>query len=270
MRHFVHIGYKGTRYAGWQYQPAQLSVQQVLESSLGKILKCPVTIYGCGRTDAGVHASQFFFHVDIDGMWDFDLFFRWNRILPEDIAIFDIIPMQGLPHARFDATQRVYDYFIHTYKDPFLNEGSSFYLRKSLNLEEMKKAVALLPRYKDYHAFCKSPDKNEHTICHVSSASLFISGDGRRIRFRISSNRFLARMIRILARKLIEIGDGTLSVDQFESHFISRETPALILPAHPQGLYLSKVTYPYLDLDVKGDFSGPGLSPENFWKELPC
>ncbi len=265
MRYFVHIGYRGTRYAGWQYQPGQLSVQEVLESSLSKILKTQVTIFGCGRTDAGVHASQFFFHVDIEVKWDFDLFFRWNRILPDDIAIFDIIPMQGLPHARFDATQRVYDYFIHTSKDPFLSESSSFYLRESLNLSEMKKAAAMLPAYKDYHAFCKSPDKNEHTICHVSSAKLFINEAGNRIRFRISSNRFLGRMIRILSRKLIEIGDGTLSADQFESHLISKKTPALILPAHPQGLYLSKVTYPYLDLEVKADFSG---KPEVVWREL--
>ncbi|MHB1179704.1 MAG: tRNA pseudouridine synthase A [Daejeonella sp.] len=268
MRYFVHIGYKGTRYAGWQYQPEQLSVQQVLESSLSKILKIPVTIFGCGRTDAGVHASQFFFHVDIGDKWDFDLFFRWNRILPDDIAVFDIMPMPGLPHARFDAIQRTYDYFIHTCKDPFLGESSSFYPRDNLDLVEMKKAVALLPEYKDFRAFCKSPDKNVHTICHVSSASLFINEAGNRIRFRISSNRFLGRMIRILARKLIEIGDGALSVEQFESHLISKKTPSLILPAPPQGLYLSKVTYPYLDLDVKGDFSGLGLMPGSFWKEL--
>lgn len=265
MRYFVHIAYKGTRYYGWQWQPNQLSVQEVIESSLSKILKNPIPIFGCGRTDSGVHASQFFFHMDIEKEWDFDLFFRLNMTLPDDISVFDIIPMLDKPHARFDAVQRVYDYFIHTYKDPFLNEKSSLYLREGFNLQEMKKAVALLPRYNDYRAFCKSPDKNEHTICHVSSASLFTNNNGDRIRFRISSNRFLGRMIRILTRKLIEIGDGTLSVDEFESHFISKQTPVLILPAQPQGLYLSKVTYPYLDLEVKGDFSS-GL--ENFWKEV--
>jgi len=268
MRYFVHIGYKGTRYAGWQYQPDQLSVQQVLESSLGKILKTIVKIFGCGRTDAGVHASQFFFHVDIEAKWDFDLFFRWNRILPDDIAIFDIIPMQGLPHARFDATQRTYDYFIHTYKDPFLSDSSALYLRGDMNLKAMKQAVDLLPKYKDYRAFCKSPDKNEHTICHVSSASLFINQTGDRIRFSISSNRFLGRMIRILTRKLIEISDGTLSVDEFEGHFISKETPDLIFPAPSQGLYLSKVIYPDLDLEVRGDFSNLNTPDKTPWIEL--
>lgn len=267
MRYFVHISYKGTRYFGWQNQPNKVSVQEVLETSISKIFKFPVIVYGCGRTDAGVHASQFFFHVDIEQEWDFDLLFRWNRILPDDIAIFDIIPVEGQPHARFDAVRRTYDYFIHTYKDPFLSESSALYSLPDLNLTAMKKAVTLLPKYNDYRAYCKSPDKNEHTICNVSSALLFTNPNGNRIRFQISSNRFLGRMIRILTRKLLEIGSGTLTVDEFESHLISKQTPALILPAHPQGLYLSKVTYPFLDLPVKGDFRVDNAS-KNFWTEV--
>ena len=70
---------------------------------LAKFLKAPVTIIGCGRTDAQVHATQFFFHMDVETEWDFDLLFRLKKLLPDDIAMFDIIPMQGLPHARFDA-----------------------------------------------------------------------------------------------------------------------------------------------------------------------
>jgi len=267
LRYFVHMSYKGTRYFGWQYQPNKLSVQEVLQTTLSKILKNPIIIYGCGRTDAGVHASQFFFHFDTEANWDFDLFFRWNRVLPDDIAIFDIIPVASLDHARYNAVLRTYDYFIHTYKDPFLNESSALYLLPDLNLQEMKKAVMLLPKYNDYRPYCKSPDKNEHNICNVSSAALFTNASGNRIRFQISSNRFLGRMIRILSRKLIEIGTGTFSVDEFESHLITKQTPALILPAHPQGLYLSKVTYPFLDLPVKSDFNRESES-KYLWKEL--
>ncbi len=260
----MHIAYKGTKYFGWQRQPDKLSVQEIIEDCLARIFKKPVTIYGCGRTDAGVHASQYFFHMDIEKPWNFDLFFRLNRILPDDISLLDIIPVNEEKHARHDAVQRAYDYFIHTYKDPFLSENSSLYLRKSFRLDEMKKAVALLPKYDDYRAFCKSPDKNEHTICRVSAASLYINSKGDRIRFSISANRFLGRMIRILSRKLIEIGDGALSVDEFESHLISRNIPAKILPAHAQGLYLSKVTYPFLDLKPRAVFPGS----EEIWKEV--
>ncbi|RQO67372.1 tRNA pseudouridine(38-40) synthase TruA [Pedobacter sp. KBW06] len=255
MRYFVHIGYHGLHFNGWQKQPGILNIQGVLEQALTQVLKTPVFINGCGRTDAQVHASQFFFHMDIEQPWDFDLVFRLNKLLPGSIAIFDIIPMTGMQHARFDAVQRCYDYFIHTYKSPFLNGLSAFYLLKDLHIDKMQQAAALLPQYKDYRPFCTSPDKYEHTICNVMSAGLTVDRSGDRLRFQISSNRFLSKMIRIIMGQLLKIGKGELSVDQFEHYLISKETPLLITPAHPQGLYLSKVTYPYLNLPPRTEFS---------------
>jgi len=255
LRYFVHIAYNGLQYGGWQKQPNVWNVQGVIENALSQIFKMPVAINGCGRTDAQVHASQFFFHMDLEQVWDFDLIFRLNKLLPRNIAVFDIIPMEGLPHARFDAVQRSYDYFLHTYKDPFLNGLSSFYLLKNLRFDEMKAAVALLPKYKDYRAFCTSPDKYEHTLCFVRSASLLMDEREDKIRFQISANRFLGKMIRIIMGQLLKIGRGTSSVDEFENYLVSRKTPALITPAHPQGLYLSRVVYPYLDLAPRVDFS---------------
>lgn len=255
MRYFVHIGYNGLQYNGWQKQPGVLNVQGVLEKTLSSILKTELFINGCGRTDAHVHASQFFFHVDIDQVWDFDLVFRLNKALPVNIAVFDIIPMEGLPHARFDAVFRSYDYFLHTYKDPFLNGLSSFYLLDNLDFDQMKKAAAVLPKYRDFKPFCTSPDKYEHTICHVMEAKLSVDANGDRLRFKISSNRFLGKMIRIIMGQLLKIGKGTLSVEEFENYLITLTTPPLITPAHPQGLYLSKVTYPYLNLPPRTEFS---------------
>lgn len=255
MRYFVHIGYNGLHYGGWQKQPGVANVQGVLEKALSKVLKTTVFINGCGRTDAHVHASQFFFHMDVEREWDFDLIFRMNKLLPANIALFDVIPMDGLQHARFDAVKRSYDYFLHTYKSPFLNGLSSFYLLDHLNFAEMKRAVALLPKYKDYRCFCTSPDKYEHTICNVMSADLFTDQKGDRLRFQISANRFLSKMIRIIMGQLLKVGRGVQSVDQFEHYLINLETPELITPAHPQGLYLSKVTYPYLNLPPREEFS---------------
>jgi tRNA pseudouridine38-40 synthase len=256
MRYFFHIGYHGTRYSGWQKHAGVASVQDIFETALSQLLKTVVAVNGCGRTDAQVHASQFFFHVDIEQEWNFDLFFRLNKILPDDIAVFDIIPMRGLPHARFDAIQRSYDYFIHTYKDPFLSGFSALYPETSLHIDEIKKAVALLPLYNDYRAFCKMPNRIDHTICHVSSAALYVDKTGDRLRFHISANRFLSKMIRIIIGRLLEIGRGQMTVDEFEGHLISGQTPKIIIPAYPQGLYLSKITYPYLDIPARPTFSG--------------
>jgi tRNA pseudouridine38-40 synthase len=202
-----------------------------------------------------VHASQFFFHTDVERDLDDEFFFRLNKILPDDISVFDIIPMQGLCHARFDAVQRSYDYFIHTRKDPFLSNFSALYLLPKFDLDNMKAAAALLPRYNDYRGFCKMPDRNDHTICNVSSAGLFVSNSGDKIRFQISANRFLSKMVRIIIGRLLEIGERKMSVDEFEHYLINKETPKIIIPAYPQGLYLSKVTYPYLDLQPSTTFT---------------
>jgi tRNA pseudouridine38-40 synthase len=269
LRYFVHISYHGLHYRGWQIQPGVLNVQGIIEKALSQVLKTPVAINGCGRTDAQVHASQFFFHMDIIEPWDFDLVFRLNKLLPSSIAVHEIIPMEGLPHARFDAVMRSYDYFIHTYKNPFLSGLSSYYLYEKLDFDKMKQAAALLPLYKDYHAFCISPEKYEHTICNVMSARLLVDDNGDRLRFQISSNRFLGKMIRIIMGQLLKIGRGLVSVDEFEGHLISKITPALITPAHPQGLYLSRVVYPYLNLKPRTNFSAI-LQPQDdpVWKPL--
>lgn len=266
MRYFLHIAYKGNDYFGWQRQANKLSVQEIIEDKLAKIFKKTIPIHGCGRTDSGVHASQYFFHTDIEMTWNFDLLFRLNSILPDDISVFDIIPVKADANARFDAIERTYDYYIHTYKDPFLNEFSSFYLMGKLDLAKMKKAVDLLPQYEDYRAFCKSPNKNENTICQISSAQLFVNEEGNRIKFSISSNRFLARMIRIIVYKLIQIGDSKLSLNEFESLLISKSTNTKNLAAHPQGLYLSKINYPYINLENKSEFMK--IEKKDYWQEI--
>lgn len=251
MRYFFHIAYQGQFFSGWQKQQGVKSVQEVIEQTLFKIFKKTIPIIGCGRTDAHVHASQFFFHADIEEEFDFDLLFRLNMALTYNIAVFDIIKMEGKPHARFDAVQRKYDYFIHTYKDPFLSTQSSLYQYANLNTVKMAEAVKLLPKYKDYRPFCTHPNKYEHTICNVMEASLYVNAKGDRIRFNIASNRFLGKMIRILMGKILKIGQGELSVDEFENHLITLETPKILKPAQPTGLYLSKVTYPYLNIEPR-------------------
>ena len=242
-RFFFHLAFHGQHYHGWQRQVSGLGVQEVLEMALKKVLKTTITVNGCGRTDAGVHASQFFFHADLPESKGFDLLLRLNQNLPPDIAIFDILPVHEGAHARFDAVERTYDYFIHTYKDPFLHMGSAYYGERPLDLVSMKAAVAVLPRYDDYYAFCKSPASFEHTICRVSAARLWVDKSGERLRFQITANRFLTGMIRIIVGRLLEVGTGRMDVETFERHLRDRQTPTILTPAYPQGLYLSKVRY---------------------------
>lgn len=267
MKYFFHIAFRGKNYHGWQKNGKVMSVQQMIEEKLEKVLKSKIEINGCGRTDAQVNASQFFFHANLNQEWNETILFRVNKILPDDISIFEVIPVKEKAHARFDAVQRQYDYFIHTYKDPFLSEISSLYLDLKIDVESLKQATEVLTKYQDFRCFCTTPDKNEHTICQVSSAKWLVSANGERLRFQISSNRFLGKMVRIIVGQLLRVATNDLSVEDFENYLIQKETPKILFPAHPQGLYLSKVVYPYLDLQPKSDFFNLNLSDNN-WREL--
>ncbi len=256
MIYFLHIAFEGTNYHGWQWQPKAVSVQETIEKALHKIFKMPVTVYGCGRTDSGVHASQYIMHIDVAAPYDFDLAFRLNKNLPEDIAVYEVIQMEEGQHSRYDAISRTYDYFIHLYKDPILDKYSSSYHRlQDLDILSMKKAAAILPKYSDFKSVCKRPDDYKHTHCKVTESKLYVDPSGRRLWFTITADRFLRSMVRLLVTYLLKIGTRQLSVDEFE-HILKNQVmvPNLML-AMPQGLYLSKVEYPYLKIAPRKDFN---------------
>lgn len=246
-RYFFQLAYLGSHYRGWQWQKGVRSIQQTIEEVLASILKQPkMTIVGCGRTDAEVHASQFFFHTDWSGPLPDKLLFILNKRLPKDLSIQAIIPVEGHPHSRFDALERSYDYFIHLEKDAFLHQQSTLYLEQ-LDLAAMQQAVNLLTKYEDYQAFCKQPEQYNTTICQMQQAQLYQSPDGKRLRFHLTANRFLRGQIRILTQKLLEIGTQKFTVAAFEQALATQQRPSSIRPAPAQGLFLSYIRYPFLN-----------------------
>ena len=149
MKYFLHLAYKGTNYHGWQWQPNVISVQQVIEEALAKVFKKEkMSIAGCGRTDAGVHASQYYAQVKIEESFDFDPVFRLNKILPPDIRIYEMIPVVQNMHAQHSPISRCYTYYFHTQPNPFINDVSTF-VEQELDFEKMKSAVALLSKYEN-------------------------------------------------------------------------------------------------------------------------
>ena len=246
MKYFLHISYDGRNYRGWQQQVDAPSVQEEIETTLKRILKVDTPVYGCGRTDSGVHASQFFLHLFIESPIEYDLKFRLNKNLPSDIVVHDIWEMKGDEHARFDATSRTYDYFFHSFRDPVLDHYSSLYDLKSYDIAAMKKAVRLIGQQTDFKSVCKQSELYTHTRCEVSHMALILDEQQERMRFTITANRFLRGMVRLCVYFLLEIGSGKLSLEEFE-HILS---DGLIVenmkPALANGLYLSRVEYPYL------------------------
>jgi len=265
MRFFLHLSYSGFNYRGWQRQSNVISVQEIIENRLTSIFKEPVFITGCGRTDAEVNANQYFAHFNREDYWDFDLMFRLNKCLPDDISIHDIIPVDNNHHARYNAKRRSYDYYIHTEKNSFLRKYSTLYTESILDIDKMGEAIEIIKRQKDFRAFCITPESHKSTDCIVYDVKLFTSLDHKKIRFHIECNRFLRGMIRILVGHLFAIGSNKQSLETFESHFISNQTPEKFDVAHPQGLYLSKVEYPYLSIPTKPIFFGDS---DDYWEEV--
>jgi tRNA pseudouridine38-40 synthase len=268
-RYFLHLAFNGKSYHGWQRQPNAISVQETIETALQRVLKRPVPVLGCGRTDALVHASQYFCHADLPATFAFDATERFNRAFPADISLFDVLTVAPKANARFDATERTYDYFLHFEKDAFLDGRSTWLHDVALNTAAMRQAVGVLTRYDDYYAFCKSPAKFNTTICRVKAAGLWVSADGKRLRFQITANRFLTGMVRIIVGRLLEVGRNRMSVEQFEHHLRDKKTPRCITGAFPQGLYLSKICYPYLEMPQRTHSTGVFLNDvPGFWIPL--
>jgi len=212
MRYFITLSFDGTDYCGWQRQPHSPSVEETLEKSLSTILRQPVEVVGAGRTDTGVHARKMVAHFDTEAATD-NLAFRLNRLLPKDIAVDKIEPVDEGMHARFSATSRTYHYYIHTRKSPFLRRFSTEYLYQ-LDFDLMNEAARRLLDYDDFGAFCKSHTDVKTTLCQLSEARWESLGEGRWM-FVITANRFLRNMVRAIVGTLLLVGRGRLTVDDF-------------------------------------------------------
>jgi tRNA pseudouridine38-40 synthase len=162
--------------------------------------------------------------------------------------------MEDKQHARYHATSRTYDYFIHFQNDPVLNKYSSLYELekdeiKNMDFEAMKQAASMLTQGKDFRHFCKQPDIHNHTLCEVSKAKLSVNSRKSRIHFSMTANRFLRGMMRIIVATLLEIGLKKMTLDEFKDMLNNLGDETEKQPAYPNGLYLSKVEYPYLKLE---------------------
>jgi len=254
VRYFLHLAYQGTHYRGWQRQPVASSIQATLEDCLSKMLGQKIICMGCGRTDAGVHASQYFAQINYSGALDYDPVFRINKMLPDDIVVFDFIQVSPFTHAQYDATQRSYDYYIHTHKHPFLNPLSTYYPLINADLDKMQAACELIARSSDFSFFCRRPETYKHTRCQIIEAQFYRNAADDRFRIRITADRFLRGMMRMLVAAIIEVGEGQLSLEAYQAALKGEVPLPYPKAAYPQGLHLSAIQYPYLTIPSKSVF----------------
>jgi len=243
LRYFIELSFKGTNYFGWQIQPDAPTVQEKLNSSLSLLLREKIEIVGAGRTDSGVHAKLMVAHFDSDRVESLDnLKHRLNSLLPDDISVYRIYEVQSDAHARFDAESRSYIYKIFLGRDPFELETTWQIHNKDFDIDLMNEACKVLLKHKDFKAFSKSKTDVKTYECVIFDAEWVL--DNNQLNFNISANRFLRNMVRAIVGTMLEIGQGDLSIADFEKVILSRNRSNAGKSVPARGLYLSDIKYP--------------------------
>jgi tRNA pseudouridine38-40 synthase len=246
-RFFIELSYDGTDYHGWQTQPNSVTVQQELDKALSVFFRQPVMTLGCGRTDAGVHASRFFAHMDLKGITEAAAVAAVgsiNALLPYAIAVKRIFRVENTAHARFDATARSYEYHFHFHKDPFKLNRSWLY-KARLDIAAMNAAAATLLDFTDFTSFSKSNTDTATNNCKITEA-YFREIDGGLI-FTISADRFLRNMVRAIVGTLVLVGRNEISSLQLSGIIESKNRSNAGQSVPACGLYLINIIYPFVN-----------------------
>ncbi len=213
-----------------------------MEHALSKLLRISISLVGAGRTDAGVHAKEMFAHFDVDAITDVDaLTYRLNAFLTDDISVKRIFKVPAEAHARFDAVERTYEYWLTKDKNPFLTELAYFF-GHDLNVGKMNEAAQLLLVYTDFECFSKSNTEVKTYNCAIKSA-LWQPTDNRLV-FTITADRFLRNMVRAIVGTLLEVGQGKLDIEDVKTILKSKDRSKAGPSVPAKGLYLTKVLYP--------------------------
>lgn len=246
MRYFVHLAFNGTPFVGWQVQPNGTSVQGVLEHTMTLIFKEKIELTGCGRTDTGVHAKNFYAHFNHTQSYSKEslqsIKYKLNSFLPKEIVLYSIFPVPDDLHTRFSAIDRTYRYYIDIEKNPF-SFPYAFRVFEPLNLEAMNKAAQYIIECKDFTSFSKLHTQVNNNLCTVTEA--FWEQKDHQLIFTITANRFLRNMVRAIVGTLLLVGSEKIDLEQFleiiRAH--DRSKAGTSVPAH--ALFLENVRYKF-------------------------
>jgi len=244
MRYFVKCSYKGTAYSGWQRQPhTPHTVQQYIEDALSLVTRVETPILGCGRTDAGVHASEFYFHFDTEFTDTDMLLYKINQIIPNDIYCHSIHQVKPDAHARFDAIERGYTYFMSKAPDPFRLDTVYTHLKKEdINIAKLQSAAQLVMGNKDFEAFCKAHTDVKTKICSIKESQWIETESG--YHYRVRADRFLRGMIRLIVGMCINVSRDRLTIEEVNDSLVKKKRLSLDWSVPGKGLFLDKVVYP--------------------------
>lgn len=237
------VAYDGTNYCGWQIQPNGITIEEVLNRELSRILKEEIRVIGASRTDSGVHAlgnvAVFDTNASIPGE---KVSYALNQSLPDDIRIQDSCEVPQDFHPRHCKTKKTYEYLIynHTFQNP-LNNRYTHFVYCPLDIEKMRKAAVYLKGTHDFKSFCNIHTHVEDTVrtiynCHVEQ-------NGRLLTIVIEGDGFLYNMVRIIAGTLIEVGMGEYEPACIEAILDKKDRTCAGKTAPAKGLKLVQILY---------------------------
>ncbi|ALS01939.1 pseudouridine synthase [Enterococcus silesiacus] len=245
-RYKAIIAYDGTKFNGFQAQPNGRTVQEEIEKTLKKMNNGKtITIFGSGRTDAGVHASGQVIHFDYTQTRELErMRYALDTQTPEDIAVksVEIVPEDF--HARYQVVEKTYQFHVDIGKprSPFKRFYAS-YFPYPVDTDKIQRALADLLGTHDFTSFCASGTEIEDKVRTIHEASLAVNEAGDELIFTFRGDGFLYKMIRILVGTLLKMGNGRMDETTIPQIIAAKDRNLAGPTAHPEGLYLVEVKY---------------------------
>ena len=239
------IEYEGTNFVGWQIQNNGLSVQEVIEQSLKKIIKNKIILIGSGRTDAGVHAieqsahfkTRYIIKNKVKFVKSINFFLSKHKV-----SILRVKKKKESFHSRHSAKIRIYKYIIINREAPLaLENNRAWNIKKKLDINLMKKGALILKGTKDFSTFRAASCSAKSPIKSLTEAK--VKKTGNVIELQFISRSFLQQQVRSMVGCLKYLGENKWNLNKSKQVMISKKRSSCAPPAPPQGLYLLKVKY---------------------------
>jgi tRNA pseudouridine38-40 synthase len=237
------LEYDGSRFAGWQRQPDQPTIQEAVETALFQLTQETVSVIGAGRTDSGVHALGQVASFRTERQWTPREWLRGlNAKLPEDIAVRSAAIASDDFHARYSARGKLYEYrIVNRGERPALARAYLWHVHKPLDEPAMKEAAAHLIGSHDFSSFEGTLTDNEDPICELRQLSIEKRADVMTI--HAYADRFLKHMVRAIVGTLVEVGHGKRAPEALATILAAKDRAAAGRTAPPHGLFLLRVDY---------------------------
>lgn len=247
MKYKLTLAYDGTAYSGWQVQANSRSIQQIVQKTIETILQKPTSLTGAGRTDAGVHALGQTAHIETENPLDLSRFSHSaNSLLPPDIRLIALEPVDDSFHARYSATGKIYRYHLclRSFPSPFKRLYET-HVPEKLDLSLIEKALPYFIGTHDFTSFASEAHRGsaaKDPVKTIRSLELFKEEEG--IYFEFRADGFLYKMVRNIVGTLLDIGTKKLPLEELPLIFAAKDRKKAGQCAPPTGLFLVKVEYP--------------------------